>query len=238
MNEHLEVGGLKFEVRRSPRRRTLGLTVDRGGELVLHCPEAAGVEELAQWAHTKLLWVYRKLAIKEELAPKTREPEFVSGETFWYLGHSHCLKIVACQDEPLQFDGRRFSLRRDARPSGADHFRDWYSAVGKEWLAARIGWMAPRVGTAPSRVEVRDLGFRWGSCGKHAVVYFNWRLLQLSVRLVDYVVAHELVHLLEPHHGPEFWQVLDRSLPDWRQRRDELRIKAREVYWCSTKMED
>jgi hypothetical protein len=78
----------------------------------------------------------------------------------------------------------------------------------------------------PENIEVRDLGFRWGSCSKGGVVYFNWKALQLPVRLVDYM--HELVHLVEGHHGPEFWQALGRAMPDWQKRKDALADKAKE----------
>jgi hypothetical protein len=54
-------------------------------------------------------------------------------------------------------------------------------------------------------------------------LFFNWRLLQLPVRLIDYIIIHELVHLQEPHHGPEFWKAVDRALPTWRQLKDTLR---------------
>lgn len=236
MSETLEVGGLTFAVRRSARRKTLGLTVDRGGELVIHSPEAADAQELTQWASSKLLWVHRKLAVKEDLVPKFREPEFVSGENFLYLGRSYRLAIAAEQAQPLRFDGCRFYLRSDARLAATDHFRDWYVAVGEEWIGRRVALLSPRLGVLPSRVEVRDLGFRWGSCGKNSVVYFNWRVLQFSVRLVDYVIVHELSHLLEPHHGPGFWRVLDRSLPDWQTRREELRLKAQLINWCHASM--
>ena len=70
---------------------------------------------------------------------------------------------------------------------------------------------------------MRDLGFRWGSCGKNGVLFFNWRLLQLPIRLIDYIIVHELMHLQEPHHSREFWQALDRALPTWRQLKDALR---------------
>ena len=70
---------------------------------------------------------------------------------------------------------------------------------------------------------MRDLGFHWGACGKNGVLFFNWRLLQLPVRLVDYVIVHELVHLQEPHHSREFWLAIDRALPPWRQLKDALR---------------
>jgi len=64
----------------------------------------------------------------------------------------------------------------------------------------------------------------------------NWKLLQLPVRVVDYVIAHELAHLREPHHRPEFWRILDATLPDWRDRREELETRARDIYWCHERM--
>jgi hypothetical protein len=234
MNETLEVGGLSFEVRRSPRRKTLELIVDRGAELVIHAPEVASNEELARWTRSKLLWVHRKLAIKEQLAPKVREPEFVTGERFCYLGRSYRLAITRRQDKPLIFDGRGFYLRADARSSASDHFRLWYVSVGKPWIERRAVLLAARTGVAPSRIEVGDLGYRWGSCGKHRAVFFHWTLLQLPVRLADYVIVHELSHLLIPNHGPAFLNLLDRCLPDWESRREQLKTRAQEIYWCQS----
>lgn len=230
------VGGLSFHIRRSARRRQLSLTVDRGGELVIHCPEGSTEEDLTRWARPKLLWVHRKLADKSALSSLIREPEFVSGESFYYLGRSYRLKVVDEQDDPLCLDGTRFLLRRDALASGADHFRRWYMAVGKDWLVRRVRRIAHRVGAVPERLEVRDLGFRWGSCTRNRAVMFNWRLLQLPVPLIDYVITHELAHLREPHHGSEFWLLLDRALPGWRTRRDDLSRTGAEIYWCHAAM--
>ena len=236
MNETLEVGGLTFEVRRSSRRKTLGLTVDRGGELVIHCPELTGHDDLAKWTQGRLLWVHRKLALKEALLPRVREPEFVTGESFRYLGRFFRLALVARQKEPLQFDGHRFCLRANARASATDHFHHWYIAAGEQWIAKRVALLVRKGVDLPIRVEVRDLGFRWGSCGKGGIVFFNWKLMQLPVKLADYVLVHELVHLRHPSHGPEFWQAVERCLPDWKQRQDTLRTKALEIYWCNSSM--
>ena len=226
MSEMLEVDDLTFEVRRSLRRKTLGLTVDRGGELCIHAPESTTEHELAQWTRSKLLWVYHKLALKEELAPKVHVPEFVSGENFSYLGRNYRLKIVRESAEPLFFDGKHFWLAADARSDAEAHFRRWYIRTGRVWLRERMTALARKTSTGASRIEVRDLGFRWGSCGKNGVLLFNWRLLQLPVRLIDYVIVHELVHLQEPHHSPEFWQAVDRALPAWRKLQDALRSDA------------
>lgn len=227
MTETLKLGGLGFEVRRSDLRKTLGLTVDRAGELVAHVPSETSVEELTRWISKKLLWVHRKLALKEAAAAKMRAPEYVSGEAFCYLGRRFGLKVVAKQEQPLQFDGTRFILRRDARPA-EEHFRRWYLEAGSEWLRRRVERLSRYAIRKPERIEVRDLGYRWGSCGKNGVVFFNWKVLQLPVRLVDYIIMHELVHLVEGHHGPAFWQALGRAMPGWQKRRDALAATAKD----------
>ena len=226
MMETLQLGGLVFEVRRSGRRETLGLTVDRAGELVAHVPAETSVDELSRWVGKKLLWVHRKLALKEEAAPRMRSPEYVPGEAFCYLGRRYRLKLVDRQEQPLQFDGTRFTLRRDARPAES-HFRRWYITTGASWLKRRVELLSTRTASKPRRVEVQDLGFRWGSCGKKGILFFNWKVLQVPVRLVDYVIAHELVHLREAHHGPAFWATLGRAMPDWQKRKDALANQAK-----------
>jgi predicted metal-dependent hydrolase len=227
MNEILAVGSLSFAIQRSAHRRTLGLTVGRAGTLVIHAPQSMASDELERWTRKKLVWVHRKLALKEEASPKVRGPEYVSGETFMYLGRRYRLTLVDQQREPLHFDGTTFRLRRDARPA-EPLFRRWYIAVGHEWLQERAKILAKRTGTTATRVEVRDLGFRWGSCGKNGVLFFDWKVLQLPVRLVDYVITHELVHLAYPHHQPAFRQALERALPDWQERKEAIEHRAKE----------
>ncbi len=235
MSETLEMNGLTFEVRRSTRRRTLGLTVDRSGELVVHAPCDTPEEELTRWTRTKLLWVHRKLALKDEATPKVRKPEYVTGESFGYLGKRYQLALVAGQKEPLRFTGIKFILRRDAVPADS-YFREWYITNGKRWLQQRVNLLRTRTGPAPSRVVVRDLGYRWGSCGRDGTLYLNWRVLQLPVSVIDYVIVHELCHLVEPNHSPAFWNALERALPDWRDRKHDLHRQACNVYWCVGEM--
>ncbi len=234
--ETLELSNLVFEVRRSPRRATLGLTVDRGGELVIHAPESSDRDELARWTQAKLLWVHRKLLSKAESAPQLRKPAFVSGENFTFLGRNYRLKLLRDASTNLEFDGRYFLLRVSARAQATKHFREWYVRSGGAWLSRRVELLSRKIPASPSRVSVRALGYRWGSCGKNGALYFNWPLLQLPARVIDYVIVHELAHLREPHHGTEFWRLLDRSLPDWRTRAEELRSKSRDIYWCHDRM--
>ena len=81
---------------------------------------------------------------------------------------------------------------------------------------------AARVGVQPGGMEVRDLGFRWGSCGKDGTVNLHWATILLPPSAVDYVIVHELSHLVEPNHTPEFWLRVERAMPDYGQRREWL----------------
>ena len=228
MNETLEIGGLAFHVRRSAHRKSLGLTVDRDGDLVVHAPNATATDDVERWTRKKLLWVHGKLAQRKLIAPRVHVPEFVSGEPFYYLGRSFSLKLVLDQKEPLRFEGKHFCLRRDSRSSAAVHFRKWYINTGTAWLKGRVAMLSRRTVANAARIKVSNLGFRWASCGKNDTLFFNWKTLQLPVRLIDYVVMHELVHLSEPHHTINFWRTLEAALPDFRERQYELLLKARE----------
>jgi hypothetical protein len=237
MNEVLVVDNLEFEVRRSPRRKTLGLTVDRAGELVVHSPETTSEAELYKWVERKLLWVHQKLLRKEVHNHGVYKLEMVSGESISYLGKNYRLKIIKKQSAPLHFDGQCFFIRENDRLDAPRHFQAWYQDAGAKWLNKRVQFWEPKVGKNASKIVVRDLGFRWGSCGKNGVLFFNWRLLQLRVSLVDYVVVHELVHLHERNHTHEFWKILERALPDWKDRKEELSWKQGEMQWCKNDSE-
>jgi predicted metal-dependent hydrolase len=226
MSEVLYVKGLEFAVRRSSRRRTVGLSVDRYGELIVYAAATAPISELEAWITNKLMWVYRKLALKERHALPTRNPEFVTGESYSYLGRTYPLRITKNQKEALRFDGAMFYLRQTARSDAVIHFAAWYRRTGSEWLSERVSRLARRSAAEIKGIRIRDLGYRWGSCGRSGVLYLNWRLLQLPVTLIDYVIVHELMHLKERNHTP-FWKELEIAMPDWAERRERLVSNAK-----------
>jgi predicted metal-dependent hydrolase len=218
----LQVDDLRFEVRRSSRRRSLEITVDRGGELVLAAPPEVGEERLREFVREKRFWIYTKLAAKEQLQKTVSPKEFVNGEGFLYLGRSYRLLLVDGQDPPVKLQSGRFTLRRDLADEGREHLVRWYGERGRIWLWHKAREYANRMEAKPAGVKVRDLGYRWGSCGKGDWLYFHWKAILLPPRIAEYVVVHELAHLHEPHHTPEFWRRVERALPDYERRKTWL----------------
>jgi predicted metal-dependent hydrolase len=219
MTPILTVGDLQFDVVLSARRRTMELSVERDGGLVVRAPDGATPARLEAFVREKRQWVYKKVAEKEALCHATPVKEYVSGEGFRYLGRSYRLLLVDSQDVPLRLDAGRFRLLRTDAPQGRAHFIRWYTEHGRAWLRSRVTSLAPRVGVQPAGVEVRDLAYRWGSCGKSGTLNFNWATILLPPSIVEYVVVHELVHLRERNHTPAFWQRVKRAMPDYSRRK-------------------
>lgn len=228
MSETLHIDSLSFEIRRSDRRRTFELTIERDGSLRVHSPSTAEKDEVEKWVRSKTLWTHRKLLLRSSFMPGRPEPEFVSGESFSFLGRWYRLRLINHQQSPLRLESETFFLRRADRGKAERHFKEWYRQNGLSWLTQRIHLYAPRVGVVPKEIRLRDLGYRWASCTRRMAILFNWRILQLPARLADYVIVHELTHLKESHHGPRFWRTLELALPDWKVRQQELKKRANE----------
>ena len=229
--EKIVISELVFEIHRSTRRKTLELIVDRDGKLIAKIPIVTNENDLRKWIESKLLWVHKKLQIKKPFLENKKTLSFSSGETITYLGCNYRLKIVQNQIEPLQFDGQWFRLRKADIDNAPAIFKQWYIKNGTPVLCKRVKHWARKTGTVPEMVKCSELGYRWGSCGKNNVIHFNWRLLQLEMRLIDYVIVHELVHLTERNHNKNYWRKLESILPDYLIRKSELDCKKVEMNW-------
>lgn len=220
-----------FAVRRSVRRNTIGITVDRDGSLILHAPTECPSKLLERVAQEKLLWTYIKLSEKKLLFRPARPKKFIDGEGFYYMGESYRLLLVephVIKHQPfsLNLQDGWFMLRSDERPRAEYHFVSWYTRQAQDWLKMRAARFATRVDVQPRGIEVRRLGYRWGSCSPTKRLNFHWRTILLPPEIIDYIIVHELVHLREPRHSVEFWRRVERIIPDYLQRKNWLSVNG------------
>lgn len=218
----LTVDDLCFEVRRSAARRTLEITVDRSGELILSAPAETAEAILRDFVQRKRMWIYQQLARQETLTREVPNKIFVDGEGFLYLGRNFRLRLVDASIAPVKLVGGRFVMPTTLASEGREHMIRWYCGNATRWLSAKVEDYAARMELAPAGVKVQDLGYRWGSCGKGGLLYFHWKTILLPARIAEYVVVHEMAHLHEPHHTPDFWRRVERALPDYELRKDWL----------------
>jgi predicted metal-dependent hydrolase len=209
---------LQFAIRRS-RRRSIELIIERDGSITVRAPKFATASDVSKFVREKRMWVYGKLAEREMLGRQTARKEFVTGEGFSYLGRTYRLRLVDRQDRPLKLLNGRFLLARTAQPEARNHFIRWYQDHSAAWLAERAKYWAERMALRPGSLHVRDLGSRWGSCGKGDRLNFHWALMTLPRNAIDYIIVHELAHIQAPAHNKKFWSTVERTMPDYKQRK-------------------
>lgn len=221
MTAVLQLDDLRVPVEIGGHSRKARLTIEADGSLRLRAAEDVATDELRKFLASKRDWVYRTLAEKEVLHHEPVTKELVDGEGFLYLGRSHRLKIEDTHGI-VRLERGRLVLPRPLVGAGEASLIAWYQRCGEAWLRPRVRSQAERLRVEPGAIEVADLGHKWGSATAGKRVRVHWATLQLSPALVDYVLAHELAHLREPHHGPDFWQLLGRVMPDYDERKQEL----------------
>jgi predicted metal-dependent hydrolase len=220
----LVVNDLHFELRRSSVRRSMEIVVGRTGELVLSAPPAVDETRLRDFVRRKRMWIYQQLARQAMLGKQPRGKAFVDGEGFPYLGRNHRLRLVPESDAAIKLMGGRFVMPKALAKDGREHLIRWYCGRARPWLEDKVSEYAARMEVAPAGVRVQELGYRWGSCGKGGWLYFHWKTILLPARIAEYVVVHEMAHLHEPHHSPEYWRRVERAMPDFEQRKAWLSV--------------
>jgi predicted metal-dependent hydrolase len=218
----LNLDGMAVPVQTAGPSRKARLTIERDGSLTLRAADDVDSAELQAFLAAKRGWIYKKLAEKEALHYEPVTKELVDGEGFLYLGRSHRLLITDTDDRHVGLQRGRLILPAALVGDGHAALIRWYRSRGKSWLQPRIAEWAKRLRVNMTTFEVAELGYRWGSAEPVGRVRINWATMQLRPALVEYVVAYELAHLKEPHHGPSFWHSLARVLPDYVERRTEL----------------
>ena len=231
----LVVGDLVLAVAPPSDRKTIEIVVERDASLVLKAPPTATIERAKQFVTAKRPWVYRKLAEKDALTGPPVAKQFVEGEGFAYLGRSYRLTLTADAGakEGVRLERGRFHLPASSAHEGATAMRHWYTQVGGEWLRRRVRPWASRLGEEAVEVTVQDLGYRWGSArpieGPQRI-NVHWATLQLPPSLIDYVLVHELAHLRETNHNPDFWKIVARLMPTYENHKATLATIGKTIW--------
>jgi predicted metal-dependent hydrolase len=221
---------ITFEVVRS-RRATADIVVERDGRVLVRAPESIPDERIEYIGEAKRYWIYKTLAEWRDLNATKVIRELRNGEGFLYLGSSYRLTLVTDQREPLLLKDGRFRLRRDVVEEGDVRaaqaaFSDYYIARGEERIPRRVAYYAAKVGVQPGDVVVRELGYRWASCGTDGKQAFNWKCMMAPPKVIDYIVVHELSHLHFRDHTDAFWNEVDKVMPDYYERKAWLRARG------------
>jgi predicted metal-dependent hydrolase len=212
------VGRVPVRVRVSRRARRMALKIDAVGDAVeLVLPPRTSLPRALNFLKSNRDWVESRLAA---LPPRIA---FAEGEEVPVLGIGHRIRCVARSREhgPVWIEGRELRVTGQG-PHVARRVRDFLKERARGELGRRARRLAAQIGKNVGRITVRDTTTRWGSCSANGNMAFSWRLVMAPEAVLNYVVAHEVAHLVEMNHGPRFWKLVERLVPDYERHRDWL----------------
>ena len=218
------------------RRKTVAIEVHPDGRVIVRAPLRASRLQIEQFVAQKQDWIRRKQAEAQDIRLRQAElrpaqPQFKPGETFLFLGEAYPLAIVDQQPGPLLLDGR-FYLRRDDLPRAAQVFEAWYKAQARLIFETRLAELSRLNGFQAGKLRLSSARTRWGSCSSQGTISLTWRLVMAPPTIIDYVIVHELVHLVENNHSSRFWVKVEAILPDYRARRKWLKVNGHRLVWA------
>ena len=209
-------------------RGTLGISVHPDLRVTVEAPTGTPQAEIEARLLKRAAWILRRQRQYQTYLPHLPPRQYVSGESHRFLGRQYRLKVLAAAGEAVSLD-RTYLYVRLPDPTNRPRIRElldsWYLDRARVVFAERLAACFPKLqhaGISFPGLAIRAMSSRWGSTSPAGGITLNVKLIQMPRACTDYVVFHELCHLKEPNHSPAYYRLLERVLPDWRERRSRL----------------
>lgn len=219
-----QVGDIEYQLMPGTDRATTDIVIERDGVVAVRPPKSFEPEQVDEVVRSKRLWIYRNLAEWRDLNSAAVVREWVNGESFLYLGKSYRLRLVDDSGALIKLQGGCFKLNRklienNGSAAARKALTDFYIEKGQKKISQRVEFFVEKIGVRPSGLVVKDLGYRWASCGQKCALSFHWKCMMAPTRVIDYIIVHELCHIHFKDHSDSFWNEVDKVMPDYRERK-------------------
>jgi len=224
---------IPYSVRRTERKRgVIAIHVESDGRVLIDAPIGVPADAIREAIAERARWVWTHWHTATARHRSVLPREYVSGETQWYLGRRYVLKVVTRSTSEEKVALQRGRLVVSARRESATHVRQlvnaWYERRAKEVFARRLQNLVSQLRSVKEEpaLRIRMMRKRWGSCSPLGTLTLNPMLVKAPSQCIDYVLLHELCHLKVGGHGPAFYRLLERHMPQWQQAKDWLDQRA------------
>lgn len=206
-------------------RKSLGITVTPDFEVIVKAPTDATLDKIKEVVRKKAPWIMKQQSFFLAFHPKTPTRQYVSGETHLYLGRQYLLRIVESPEESVILRGRFLEVCTTDKTKAKALVVAWYLEKAKEKfaiIAEPLIEKFKKYGVAPSAVVLRDMPTRWGSCTPHGKIILNPELIKAPKGCIEYVIIHELCHLIHHDHTQSFFSLQAKEMPNWEKWKTKL----------------
>lgn len=218
---------LQFEVLYS-KRKTLEIAIEPPDKITVTAPEGTSEEVILQKVKQKANWLIAKMFTFRNMMRHKIQREFVSGESFMYLGRNYSMQIIIDENikkPEVKLLRGKFYVTAPSKDEIAikEAMEVWYRRKAEEQVKARLKYYAPYFSEQPTAIKIKEQKKRWGSCTSKNELLFNWRAVMAKAPALDYIIVHEMCHLTHKDHSKDFWQQLSMIMPDYEVRKEWLR---------------
>lgn len=226
------MSAFEYQLTRSLRRKSISIVVRRGKVKVM-APVFVPGFHIKQFVASKSAWVLEKLQAQQDWADAHTQKQFIHGEDFLYLGEQLQLQLRVAGKNSVSLQGEQLQVVISSRVKAENQqshvkklVKDWYKQTLAEYLETQTRYYAKLMGVAPASVSVRSYTRRWGSCSAKGTVTFNLLLMMAPKWVIDYVIVHELAHLVHLNHSARFWALVERYYPEHKAAKQYLKDHA------------
>lgn len=225
---------IRFTLKQSSRK-TLGISVNPDMTVTVTAPEGKDMEAIRKVVKKRAPWILRQQRFFEKARPVVTPRQYVSGETWRYLGRQYRLKILQGRPEGVKLKSGYLTVHvrdRDDVRRIKTLTEAWYREKALNYFTVKVDFCYEKLRKYEIRrpvFRIRKMKTRWGSCTKGGVVLLNPELIKVPSHCVEYVIMHEMCHLKHHDHGAGFYGLLSRVMPDWEGRKGRLDFVAFEV---------
>ena len=224
-----------IEIIRTDRRKTFSIKIDKGKVRIV-VPKRLSQKNINAIILKKTPWIRKKIRLQEKIYP-LKPKEYVNGETFSYLGKGYRLKLVENGIGEARLKrgelvlGVSPNLKNDQKLNFVkSRIVQWYKTHAEKILRDKTKKYARKLRLHPKSISVKEYKSRWGSCSIKGEIIYNWKIVLAPKRIVDYVIIHELCHLLHQNHSPEFWRTVENSFLSYKESRQWLKENGSTLY--------
>jgi len=224
---------INFEIKRGDRKKSVAIRVHPTATVTVFTPRHLDDEKIRMIIRKKARWIIEKQEQIKSNRDSNPVKEFVSGESFPYLGRHYRLKVTKSipeNEEKCRLVSGRFLVEVDGKSDMMSNrsavkkvLLGWYLEHAEEKIKGRISRFARLIGKCPKSIKMKNQEKRWGSCSRSGIIRLNWKIIMAPISVMDYVIVHELCHLIYPHHSVQFWQKVQSIIPDYKRRREWLK---------------
>lgn len=206
-------------------RKTLGIKVLPNGTVSLKAPINATLDDIRDKVHHRAAWILRQRRYFESFGTPTTERQYISGESHLYLGRQYMLRIKEGNSNAVHYQNNILEVVCQHKKEAAKVLRLWYferAQIKFPEYAKPIIEQFAAYGVQPKGVDIRKMEKRWGYCTNEGNIYLNPRLICAPRCCIEYVITHELCHLVHRNHTKEFYALLSKEMPHWEKWKAKL----------------